>query len=57
MLRYGPLINSLNGEPEEDDLEVEIDRLGWFGEAVSEYNSLPDDMQWNVTKWVIAIPS
>lgn len=45
MLSYGPLINSLNRGKGGDK-----DYYAARGASVKQYNSLPPDMQWNVTK-------
>lgn len=45
MICYGPLINSLNRGKGGDR-----DYFAARAAAIKEYNSLPADMQWNVTK-------
>lgn len=49
MMKYGPLINMLNAD-NQAGLEGEITSARSV--AIKEYNQLPPDMQWNVTKWV-----
>jgi hypothetical protein len=53
MMIYGPLINMLNANHRDRDpvkLEGEIQNAR--AAAMVEYNQLPEDMQWNVGKYV-----
>lgn len=52
MLSYGPLINLLNSNKPADLGHKESLIQSARAAAIAEYNQLPQDMQWNVGKWV-----
>jgi hypothetical protein len=56
MLGYGHLITLLNSRRSCDEDSVKAIQLARTT-AIQEYNSLPVDMQWNVTKWVSLVTS
>lgn len=50
MLSYGYLINILNREQTGSSINLEQHIQAAKAEAIREYNQLPQDMQWNVSK-------
>lgn len=54
MRSYGPLINMLNmGDPEEAN-GIENDVQQARAQAMAVYNQMPEDMSWNVAKYVVS---